>query len=216
MLHGVWDAFHRGELALVRERLVAAEAEHPAEPVWAEVRSLLALVEGDPAAAVVWHDRSEHLAQAMLVEHDKLAINRDRKDLAREMREGCETGIAVNRAFFLAQTGRPEDLAVADGLCEALTGKPMAGEGHIATLRTRGFVRLRQGRIDEGMQMLEQAFGLSEPFWLRALSAGYLAYGHALRGEGELARRWLRRGRRIHPQSLMVGMCERLVAEALV
>lgn len=215
VLHGVWDAFHRGEPALVRERLVAAEAEHPAEPVWAEVRSLLALVEGDHAAAVVWHDRSEQLAQAMLVEHDKLAINCDRKDFAREMREGCETGLAVNRAFFLAQTGRPEDLATADGLCEALAAKSMVDEGHIATLRTHGFVRLRQGRIDEGMQMLEQAFRLPEPFWLRALTAGYLAYGHALRGDGRLARRWVRRGRRIHPQSLMVDIGERLVAEVV-
>lgn len=85
-----------------------------------------------------------------------------------------------------------------------------------AVLRTTGLVELHTGDVRVGMRLLQTSWRAAEPLWLRALCALYLALGHAMRGDHNAARRWLRKAKRLHPECVLLPDYEaRIRAAAL-
>jgi hypothetical protein len=124
----------------------------------------------------------------------------------------AEVALRTNRLFLLVQAGRPEMHEAAREVERCLGDA--AGELGAAPRRTLGLFHLHAGDVPAGMQHLAAAWRTEEPVWGRALCAVYLAYGHALRGEGRRARRFLRKARRLHPQCPLLAKYSALVAAA--
>jgi Peptidase family M50 len=116
----------------------------------------------------------------------------------------------TNAAFFAVQSDRPELLPEAErAINRALAVMPREP----AMVRTFGLVQLALGNVERGMENLAWAWQQSEPPWLAALCACYLAHGHALVGETEQAHRFLAWAVRTDPHCLLLGKYRKLVAE---
>jgi hypothetical protein len=215
LLHDLYDAVQRADFARARVCIAEGDVHWPASGEWSKGHALVTLLTDDPIAALAAHDQGVLASRAEIDTFEQGCTLPQHKRQARNMRALVEETVVVNGAFFLAHTGRQEDLVAAEQRCATRNKQTIGGDDHGARLRTHGMILLRLGRVDEGMQKLQQAFRLVEPFWLRALCAAYLAYGHALRGDARMASRFLRKARRLGPRSPLVDIAERWTEAAL-
>jgi hypothetical protein len=192
--HDAWHSLQRGDPAAALRIWDAVTAG--AEVVGA-VRSLCVWACSGAEAALqqVARDR-----QALLRVQDRAPLRQ------------LELVLDVNEAFFLVLTGRGDALADAEARCRRALDRE---HGNVAAVRTLGLVQLHRGEVERGLRNLQWAWRQREPRWLRALCACYLAHGHALRGDGAAAGRFLAAARRLDPRCLLLPQHERRVAELM-
>lgn len=106
--------------------------------------------------------------------------------------------------------GRNDLLPEADAWStEALRHSPYA----ITLKGTRGSILIELGRIDAGIQMLNDVLKRSECPTDRAISSAYLAKACAAKGDRTVALQWLEKSRALNPDHLVV---KRIAAELSV
>lgn len=203
-----WEAFLSGayrdalELHRANESAAPASAADPAAFEWVARGLLMALytwpVHG-AAAALIEHTR----ADAMLTELEAMPLpSGDNGRIVRQWRRTTRLMANVNRVFFGAVDGDPEQLAAIDAIVDPLAEQWPRDP---AVQRTCGLALLHLGRVRAGMNRLRNAWRQPEPAWLRSLCALYLAFGHALEGDQARARRMLRRARRLHAHNALLA-----------
>lgn len=215
LAHDFYEALQCADYSGAEALLAEGERRLPASGDWCKGRALLCLLTGDLDGALAVYGQGETMTLAELHRLERECVSSGQRLRIRLLRAQVKELDAVNNAFFLAQTGRQEDLVKAERRCADQNKKSFGGEACAARLRTHGMILLRLGRVDEGLVKLQQSFRLPEPFWLRAMCAGYLAYGHALRGDRRATRRFLRKARRLGPRSPLVDIAERWTEAAL-
>lgn len=213
-VHDSWMPLLRGDLATAEASLASAMVRDPANWELHATSAILRLSRGDAAGAMAAHEAmttAQRQWAAGLLSAPGPRTRGEHVLLAKQVRRE-----QVNRAFFLVHLGSPTAVAQARALAEAWYpgAVPNDGDG-VATLRTRGLVRLHSGAIARGITDLRRALAVAEPYWLRALGMAYLAYGHALQGEVRAARKWARKARRLHPRNPLLPLRLRLVEEEL-
>lgn len=213
--HDLWDALLRADYTELHKQIDAGEAESPEEPAWWSMRAIAALAGGDAIGALKARHRTAEVGRRALDAMDAEMEPPERREAARAYRATWESNQVQNHAFFLAHTDRDGDLESAERICVALREDGEDPGANAARLRTHGMILLRLGRVDEGMEKLEAAYAMPEEFWQRAMCAGYLAYGHALRGDRKMARRFLRKARRLGARNPLVDIGERWTEAAL-
>jgi tetratricopeptide (TPR) repeat protein len=93
---------------------------------------------------------------------------------------------------MLATQGQAELLEEADRYTEQTMRE---GRGIWSYAGTRGAVLLQQGRIEEALRLLGNAYSGGRDAVARATNAGWIAVAEARRGAPDRARRWLEKGR---------------------
>ena len=213
--HDLWDALLRADYTELHKQIAAGEAESPEEPIWWSMRAIASLASGDAIAALKAQHRTNEIGHRSLEAMDAEMESPEQREAARTYRATWESIQVQNHAFFLAHAGRDGDLESAERICAALREDKEDPRANAARLRTHGMILLRLGRVSEGMEKLEAAYAMPEEFWQRAMCAGYLAYGHALRGDRRATKRFLRKARRLGPRSPLVDIAERWTEAAL-
>lgn len=210
--HLVWRDFLCGRVDAAQAGADALRAASPNDWGAVVLSSIVALARSGSQAALALHDEAE-AGCAAWIEGLRAAGWAKQTRVATQIRL-AQYVLRLNRAYFLVHTDRSGDLQQAVELV-----KGMASQSHeqmqAATLRTRGLVQLHAGHVAKGMADLRRAFRMEEPIWLRSLCAAYLAYGHALQGEGRQAVRWLRRARSLHRRNPLLPAREKLVLDVL-
>lgn len=213
--HDFWRAFLRGRVEEASQLAEAGIAAHPEDWAWPANGTLVAFVRGDTDRLVALQASFEAGAAAAVERMDRQSKGKPSRNEA-ALRRQIVTWPRVNRAFFLVHEGTPAALAEALRLTEGpATHGPTRSAEHVARSRTRGLVLLHMGKVGEGIRELRAAIASSEPYWLRALGAAYLAYGYALQGDERAARRYVRMSKRLHRESPLLPARLRLVDEAL-
>jgi hypothetical protein len=189
--HDAWHSLQRGDPAAALRIWDAATA---GVEIVGAVRSLCVWACSGAEAALQQIARDR---QALLRVQDRAPLRQ------------LDLVLDVNEAFFLVLTGRGDVLADAESCCRRALERE---QGNVAAVRTLGLVQLHRGEVDRGLRNLQWAWRQREPRWLRALCACYLAHGHALRGDGAAAGRFLDAARRLDPHCLLLPQHTRLVA----
>ena len=118
--------------------------------------------------------------------------------------------LRINRAFFLVLTGDASNVSEAEELLATSKVPRNSSESvRCALQRTRALVLLFQGFPRKAQRMLLDVRSCQEPYWLRALTLGYLSHAHRLLGDGRQARRWRRKATFLHPQSSLLYVVDR-------
>lgn len=209
-----WAAFLRGHLDRAASVLGPRPDAAAERCDWHIDASLLAFVRDGLAAAMEHQRQAEHAATCLLGELERTGPKPT--PAQRAARHRLTRVLQVNRAFFLAHSDVPAELAEAAALAERWRGSSGADTTmRAAEMRTRGLVLLHSGRVGAGISELRRALGSTEEHWLRALGAAYLAYGHALRGETRKTRRYVRMANRLSPANPLLAVRLRRIEEAL-
>jgi hypothetical protein len=125
--------------------------------------------------------------------------------------DALHINIDTNEAFFAVQTDHSDLLPHAAMLMQrAMATRPREP----GVVRTLGLVQVHQGQLERGLANLEWAWRQSEPRWLRALCACYLAYAHALLGDQAKARGLLAAARGLDRRCLLLPKYTALAAAA--
>jgi hypothetical protein len=173
-------------------------------------RSLLVWAAHGPEAALEALRRERRELRAVSVIPPKTAPSVRAARLAQAAR--ARALLYINEAFFCVEAGGPARLARAKW-CMHLARTRMPHDA--ATLRTLGLVQLHSGDVDRGIANTAKALASADLAWGRSLSACYLAFGHALRGDASRAEEYLDRAARLEPTNRLLPNYRERVREAL-
>ena len=215
-----YQDFQRGDLEACAHRLRALEHARGDDEALAvgvsSCRSLLALATGECDAAVEHARAAAALSGKAVVCEAQRAGGADSQVVKRieaARRESARLHEA-NLAFMIAHDPSQDQRAALRDATRLLSGVAEHDPVRAALLRTRAVLLIAVEQPESAIAALRQALRHDEPFWLRALTMACLAHAHAMRGETGDARKWLRRARRLHPQSPLLPYREQMVEAA--
>lgn len=121
------------------------------------------------------------------------------------MRPQYFTYVMNTHAYYAVMTRDPSLLASADAGSSLVLGlAPLVP----AFIGTRGAVLIQLGQVEEGLKLLRVAYKNANDRPCCAADAAWIAYGLARLGKLEEAKKWLRRARRVRPDTPEVAIVE--------